>query len=97
MKHIQKGKHGETLETGGLDEEKRGQKELKPSSNTKKNKTSESGILEISFRAVKCTMSAAAAAGNLIVSRDPEGFWRISAIPVPHLHCRQLHTCTPLH
>lgn len=39
MKHIQKGKHGETLETGGLDEEKWGQKGLKPSSNTKKKKS----------------------------------------------------------
>lgn len=95
MKHIQKGKHGETLETGEIVEEKRGYKGLKPSSNTKKKKKAgESGILKISFRAVTCTMSAAAA-GKVILSRDPEGFWRISANPVPHSHCRQLHTCTP--
>lgn len=62
----------------------------------RRKKAGEGGILKISFRAVTCTMSAAAA-GKLILSRDPERFWRISANPVPHPHCRQLYICTPPH
>lgn len=62
----------------------------------RRKKAGEGGILKISFRAVTCTMSAAAA-GKLILSRDPEGFWRISANPVAHPHCRQLYICTPPH
>lgn len=55
-----------------------------------------SGSQKISFSTVTCTMSAAAAAGNLILSRDPEGFWAISANPVPHPHSRHCHTLTSI-